>query len=388
MIRGKIVDAFDAHETLKTPSMIMCSRRCRSAHRSSTRRKDIPQNIVTAPVFCPENAANRMLLANCGRSDTSDYSWSTSSAGWSFAARDLSHHSQTAAKPRSRESLKVRMTGMSEPSHDAFGWAAQSLTALDSIAPGLIARARVTSSIVRQAMFAAIAHHDLNGLVVDRERQLDENGGDEFFARVLRSGDPVEILSHVSETVPSAWLEALERIGPNRMGSAQAYLKLQFIFQNFADTRKAEALSGLPTITEMTLQIVDALDERWCHRNTLSRLAGVDDAICFNQAVEFAQAINSRATDQVVASTIARLRANKTLERMVGCWIGRANAFVEPPEGGSNDREQLTVATPVGAGEWPHRPSKGTVGASVRRANRRGSREASRPPRGRSGCGV
>jgi hypothetical protein len=239
---------------------------------------------------------------------------------------------------------------MGEPGDEILGWATDRLVKLDTLAPGLIRRVVTASPMVRQAIFLVLACLDSLKLRPHTPVQSDGNE-DEMLARVLRAERAREIFIHAFGRAPEGLLGALERLGGTPMKSAKSYHQLAMIFADPDKSRTANALRYVGAITEKTLDVVEALDDRWIHQETLKRLENADEAGDFNGAVRFAQSTNSRATNEVIEAAIAHLKPEATLAKMVQRWVRRADRFPEQPVEQDNDLYPLaTVRDLIHAG--------------------------------------
>lgn len=232
---------------------------------------------------------------------------------------------------------------MLEARDKLLGWATDSLVELDPLAPGLIGRVLTASPKSRQAIYTVLAsrlliarHNDVFGRVDD--------GDDANLAFILREGRPREILELVFGRVPDGWLGGLERLGGQPMSSLNAYVKLHRVFADPKHDRRAEALRHVGQITEKMLSVLDVLDDRWVHAETLKRLPDVTAAKDFNRAIAFAQSVSSTATDTAVANAIARLAPTARLSGIVRRYVRRADNFPFHPLTRDDDLRPLTSA--------------------------------------------
>jgi hypothetical protein len=225
---------------------------------------------------------------------------------------------------------------MSSGGDALLGWATDALVKLDAAAPGLLARVLTSSPRSRQAIFTVLA---TRLLIAEHEEAFGRgNDGDGVnLAFVLREGRAREILAFAFGDVPTGWLGALERLGGQPLATLSAYVKLHAIFANPKRRKQAEALRHVGQITERMLYILDALDDRWVHAEALRRLPSLVAAKDFNHAVAFAQAVCSKATDEAVATAIARLAPTSPLSSVVSRFVRRADRF--PPHPVSEDHE-------------------------------------------------
>lgn len=223
-----------------------------------------------------------------------------------------------------------------------LGWATDRLVQLDALAPGLLARVLTASPRSRQAILMVLA---TRLLIADGESLgRADDGEDVNLAFVLREGRAREILTYALGDVPQGLLGALERLGGQPLGTISSYVKLHGIFATAKHRRKAEALRHVGQITERMLHVLDALDDRWIHAEALKRLPNVVAAKDFNQAVAFAQAVCSKATDEAVATAIARLAPTSPLSSVVSRFVRRADRFPSHPITEDDDIRPLNSA--------------------------------------------
>jgi hypothetical protein len=226
---------------------------------------------------------------------------------------------------------------------DLLGWATDSLVQLDGAAPGLLARVLTASPRSRQAIFTVLA---TRLLIAEHDEAISPQNDceDVNLAFVLREGRAREILAFAFGNVPSGWLGALERLGGQPLGTISAYVKLHALFASPGHRSKAEALRHVGQITERMLHILDALDDRWIHAEALRRLPNLVAAKDFNQAVAFAQAVCSKATDDAVVTAITRLPPTSPLSSVVSRFIRRADRFPPHPVTEDDEIRPLTSA--------------------------------------------
>lgn len=218
-----------------------------------------------------------------------------------------------------------------------LGWATDQLIKLDDQAPGLIARVLTAAPKRRQAIFASLAARDLKCGDVD----IGEGLFAAEFAEVLRHGRASDILRHAFSQVPEGFSGLLERIGGRPLGRPQEYMLLHAIAATDGPVGVEALRDG--RITGRKLAVYSALDERWRHGNTLGRIDTPGEALTFNRAVDFVQAVSTRATDEVVANAIAAMRPTSTLPRLLDRLLRRADRLPEHPIiAGDNELRPLT----------------------------------------------
>lgn len=207
-----------------------------------------------------------------------------------------------------------------------LGWATNSLVKLDDEAPGVIARVLTASPARRQSIFAALAVQEINGVPSGTHDDLLPMS----LAEVVRHGRSSDILRHAFRDVPQGFPGLLERIGDRPLPRARDYVALRDLLIS-GDLRGVNALRDTGRISFRKLEVLASLDPRWRHSNTLSRIDTPAEAIRFNSALEFIQAVCSRAHDEVVATAIANMAATSTLPRLLDRFVRRADLLPSHP---------------------------------------------------------
>ncbi|WP_306002287.1 hypothetical protein [Brevundimonas sp. C43] len=218
---------------------------------------------------------------------------------------------------------------------------------LDDTAPGVLARVLTAAPARRKAIFAALATQE-------EKVGLYDSGDDLLpmsFAEVIRHGRPGDILRRAFREVPEGLSGVLAQIGERPLPRPRDYIALHDLLGD-EDTRAADALRGLGRITCRKLDVLNALDPRWRHANTLERIDSGGEALMFNQAIGFIQSLNSKATDEVVAGAIAVMRPTSTLARLLDRFLQRADRLSSHPiASGDNElRPLLTIRDVLDAG--------------------------------------
>ena len=207
-----------------------------------------------------------------------------------------------------------------------LGWPTELLVKLDDQAPGVLARVLTASPARRQAIFTALAVHGVKAEVYRPADELFPRG----LADLVRHGRSSEILRFVFGDVPVGLPGLLERIGEKPLDRAQDYLAVSGLAAS-KNVRSVEALREGGRISRLTLEILAELDPRWHHANVLSSLDTPAEATRFNAAVEFVQAVCSRANDQAVAGAIAAMTPSSTLPRLLDRFVRRADRLPRHP---------------------------------------------------------
>lgn len=226
-----------------------------------------------------------------------------------------------------------------------LGWATGDLVRLEVHSPGLISRVLTVSPMTRHAIFLVLAQRHHNRVCGDFGA-MDDNA---VLAPVLRRERARVIIEHAFGCVDQGLLGALARLdGP--LATPGAYARLHALFRRGELRRKAEALQHVGRINDKMLRVLDALDSRWVHCETLKRIETPAEAIGFSRAVAFAQSVCSRATNEAVVEAISRLQPTSTLAGLVQRFVRRADRFpAHPVEADSEIRPLDTVRLIVGA---------------------------------------
>lgn len=218
-----------------------------------------------------------------------------------------------------------------------LGWCTNALVKLDDAAPGVLARVLTAAPARRQAIFAALA---------SREEQVGlYDAGDDLlpmsFAEVIRHGRPGDILRRAFGDVPQGFPGLLTQIGERPLPRPKDYLALHGLLIS-DDPRGADSLRASGRVTCRKLEVVTALDARWCHANTLDRIESYSEAVAFNEAIAFVQSVNSKASDEVVAEAIARMGPTSSLPRLLDRLLRRADRLPHHPvQEGDNELRPL-----------------------------------------------
>lgn len=219
---------------------------------------------------------------------------------------------------------------MSDAERNLLGWPTEALIQLDALAPGVLSTTIRASPMRRHAIFTVLA---------DRLGDTDSTGtapaaplrADAVLALTVRERRARDILEHTFGRVPDGWLGALGRLGAHPMQSTRSYRKLTNLFLDPKNERKAKALRYVEHVREITLYVLDALDERWVHPHTVTRLPSPLAAKDFNHAIAFAQLASSKATDAAVFEAIERLTDDTTISAVVARFVRRADRFPPHP---------------------------------------------------------
>ncbi len=212
-----------------------------------------------------------------------------------------------------------------------LGWASARLIHHDGQAPGVLRRLLSSGPMRRQAVFLVLANE------VIHERHLQVFGGEAgdneaaHRAEVLRDGRAGDVVALATDRVPDGLLGALERIGLQPLRDPRLYARLCEVYLRADQRHVAEALRHVGQITPTMLRIIDVLPPELTFPVTLQRLESPSEAAEFVEAVEFIQAVNSRATDKVLRESLDRLPEHVRLETFISRFIRRADLELHVP---------------------------------------------------------
>lgn len=222
-----------------------------------------------------------------------------------------------------------------------LGWATDALVKLDDAEPGVLARVLTAAPARRQAIFAALAAQEIKAGDICQPDDLFPTS----FAEVVRHGRAMDILRQAYGDVPDGLPGLLESVGEKPLPRSRDYIALHALAES-DDARGADALRGSGRITCRKLEVLAALDPRWCHAHTLERIDSSVEAMRFNSAVEFVQSVNSKATDEVVAGAIARMSRSSSLPKLLDRFLRRADQLPPNPVAvGDNELRPLAMPT-------------------------------------------
>lgn len=210
-----------------------------------------------------------------------------------------------------------------------LGFLTDRLVSLDRLAPGILARALTASPLRRQAIYAAVATRQImyGDFAADHESPDDVAG----LAETLLRERGREIIRYAFGSVPDGLAGALQKIGPAPLVRPEGYIALHAIFAQPSSKNAADALRYVDAIDDKMLAAIEVLDGHLVHQNVLTRLNGAVDAKDFNRAMAVAQTVCSRATNEAVANSIARLPSSATLPSLVQRWTRRADCVLPHP---------------------------------------------------------
>lgn len=211
--------------------------------------------------------------------------------------------------------------------HGLLGWPTRCALEHDLRAPALIRRILSARPACRQAIFAALAFENMEGVSPAKEGPERSVGR----STLLRDGSANEIIEHAYGNCPEGFLGVLARIGPRPFRTPRAYVELHRLFSEPAEKHRALALRHVGTITESTIQIITMLRFPYATHAVVSRLSHVGEALAFMTAVGGVQQINTKATDVAILEAISALRPETGLNTLIDRLVKRADVLPPGP---------------------------------------------------------
>ena len=225
-----------------------------------------------------------------------------------------------------------------------LGWSTARLIEHDAKAPGVLRRLLASGPMRRQAVFMVLA----NEVVHERHLQVVGYEADDHEvasrAEVLRDGRANEVVALATQRVPEGLLGALERIGLKPFTDPRLYARLCEVYLRADQHHVAEALRHVGQITATMLRNADVLPPELMCAATLKRLESPSEAAEFVEAVEFIQAVNSRATDKVIRESLNRLPEHVRLETFISRFVRRADLELHAPLPADNEITPISTA--------------------------------------------
>ena len=183
----------------------------------------------------------------------------------------------------------------------------------------------------RQAVFLVLASE------VTHERHLQIVGGEPCQeetlqrAQVLRDGRAGDVVALATDRVADGLLGALERLGLKPLHDPRLYHRLAEVYLRPDQRHVADALRHVGAITATMLRIIDILPPELICSATLKKLQSPSDTAEFVEAIQLAQAFNSRATDEMIREALRRLPEGTHLTTVVSRLIRRADIELAQP---------------------------------------------------------
>ena len=145
-------------------------------------------------------------------------------------------------------------------------------------------------------------------------------------SEIIRDGGARDVMVELLGREPPDGLRgALERLGLSPMPDARLYGRLIEIFTDPSAKIAAEALRYVGRIKPVMLRLIDTLPTSLLHPNVLTRLDSTFEAHGLVEAVEFAQSVNSRASDAAILESVSRMREDTRLDEVITRFIRRAD---------------------------------------------------------------
>jgi hypothetical protein len=208
------------------------------------------------------------------------------------------------------------------------GWALERATALDRQgARGLVADITASSDLKRQTAFAVLATVPVEDILVFLCRL---GGTHQDLASAIRSRQARDLLrAAFGQQVPTGYLRALARIGPDPLARPGLYQRLFEIFIHPVEARKAHVLRYCGSLNATKIAAVDALDPVLLDPEIVSGPLGSSSIDQLNSLLHIAGGIRSTATDEEITQTF-RQRVDRW-HRNAQRWLAKADRFPNPP---------------------------------------------------------
>ncbi|MCR5879872.1 hypothetical protein [Phenylobacterium sp. J367] len=205
---------------------------------------------------------------------------------------------------------------------------------LDGLASGVLRRLLRSSPLVRQAIFAAIAH------TMDRNEQEAE-----LLAQALCVGRARHVLDSAIGGVPDGLMGALERIGSTPLPRADHYKALVALFASPEKRDRTRCLQHCGEITSLTIDAVTHFDPKWLHPNVLRGATSLRDLSDFLEALRLLQSLPNGPSDEAVHRAIANMHGRARLQNVIARLMRRSAAYPEHPLDADADFRPLRTAS-------------------------------------------
>jgi hypothetical protein len=195
-------------------------------------------------------------------------------------------------------------------------------------ARGLLADIAASSGLKRQAAFALLATIAVDEIPVFFARL----GGTHLdLASTIRTRRARDLLTAAFDRdhVPTGYLRALGRIGPDPLANPACYKRLLDVFTHPAEARKAHVLRYCGSLNATKIAAVDTLDPVLLDPEIVSSLLGSSSIDQLNGLLRFIKRVCSSATDEEIVAAFRQQVGgwNRVAER----WLTKADRFPNPP---------------------------------------------------------
>lgn len=215
------------------------------------------------------------------------------------------------------------------------GWALDQTIILDCACPGLLASTLYFGPTRRQAVFLVMASIDWLGQaeIASRFRRAIEDHdapgqSDEAVIgwAILLLRRPRDLVRTLFGTVPDGLLGAMHRLGHDPVGGPETYQELQRLFfsDTPADKRRVKVLGQMTgSLVGAQIEIVSLLDPLLLHPAFVANVYETKQVAELNAALAYVRARCSRATDEAIRSSLARLKPGDHRSTLYKWWTYR-----------------------------------------------------------------
>lgn len=215
------------------------------------------------------------------------------------------------------------------------GWALDQTIILDCACPGLLASTLYFGPTRRQAVFLVMASIDWLGQaeIASRFRRAIEDHdapgqSDEAVIgwAILLLRRPRDLVRILFGTVPDGLLGAMHRLGHDPVGGPETYQELQRLFfsDTPADKRRVKVLGQMTgSLVGAQIEIVSLLDPLLLHPAFVANVYETKQVAELNAALAYVRARCSRATDEAIRSSLARLKPGDHRSTLYKWWTYR-----------------------------------------------------------------
>lgn len=215
------------------------------------------------------------------------------------------------------------------------GWALDRAIVLDCSCPGLLTSTLYFGSTRRQAVFLVLASFDWLGQaeIASRfRRAIEDSDGpgqsDEAVIgrAILLLRRPRDLVRAVYGSVPEGLLGTMQRLGHDPVGAPETYRELQRLFFSdaAADRRRVKVLSQMSgSLVGAQIEIVSLLDPVLLHPAFVANIYETQQVAELNAALAYVRARCSRASDEAIRSSLARLKPGDHRSTLYKWWTYR-----------------------------------------------------------------
>ncbi|MGA4555490.1 hypothetical protein [Methylorubrum aminovorans] len=215
------------------------------------------------------------------------------------------------------------------------GWTLDRAIILDCACPGLLASTLYFGPARRQAVFLLLASFDWLGQaeIASRFRRVIEDrdapgqSDEAVIGRaILLLRRPRDLVRALFGSVPDGLVGAMQRLGHDPVGAPETYRELQRLFFSAAaaDRRRVKVLGQMAgSFVGAQIEIVSLLDPVLLHPAFVANVYETQQVAELNAALAYVRARCSRATDEAIRSSLARLKPGDHRSTLYKWWTYR-----------------------------------------------------------------